>query len=116
MGQNDLSEKVGSIDVPEKTSANISEETPRVNNDFLKMLEFAFFTPMISLLKVYLMASNGNRKTIENCVLDFRAKHGRVFKSMYTVDFGFRLVYLFVLLIVVLRGLGVVEYIKSVFS
>lgn len=112
--QNELSRKVGAAADPERTSAGIPEETQRGNNDFLKMLEAAFFTPMISLVKVYLIMSNGKGKTVENCMLDFRNKHSWVYRGMYSIDFVFRFIYLCVLFIVVLRGLGIPEYVVTV--
>jgi hypothetical protein len=77
----------------------------------LKTLEWAFLTPMLSLLRIYVASSNGTKRTIENCVLEFRIHHTKTFKLFYCVDFFFRLVYMAVVLVVVVRGLGIDEYI-----
>lgn len=78
----------------------------------IKLLEGAFFAPMLSLVQIYLYRSNGNRKTLENCTQDFRYKHSGVWKILFVVDLGFRIIYLAVVLLVVARGLAIDEYIK----
>jgi hypothetical protein len=109
----ELGAKTGTI-IP--TTANVSENGSNGYNDasnMLKTLEGAFWTPMLSLLKIYLQASNGTKKTIENCLLDFRTKHARSYVIFFVMDFVFRLVYMTVLLLVVIRGLGIGEYLLS---
>ncbi len=86
------------------------------DNGMLKTLEWAFLTPMLSLLRIYVSGSNGTKRTIENCVLEFRMHHPREYKAFFVVDFIFRLVYMAVVLAVVIRGLGVGEYILSLFA
>lgn len=105
-----LSKKIGTVDIPERTTGNLREEPPVKDNDFLKMLEAALFIPVLSLVRAYLMQSNGNRKTAENCLADFRRKHPQAFKTIFACDFVFRLVYLTIVFIVAVRGLGIVRF------
>jgi hypothetical protein len=97
------------------TSANIPDngEYKPDSKDMLQTLEGAFLTPMLSLLKIYLKETNGTRKTMENCMLDFRKYHPNILKLFFVIDFCFRLIYMFVLLVVVVRGLGIGEYLVS---
>ncbi len=106
----ELGAKSGTIT---STTANVPEGVIGMgdSSDMLKALEGAFWTPMLSLLKIYLHASNGTKKTTENCLLDFRSNHPIAYKTFFIMDFIFRLIYLSVLLLVVVRGLGIDEYI-----
>lgn len=114
MEQDKLS-RLGIKDKPVPTSAETGEEK-NGSNDMLHLLENAFFTPMLSLLKVYLMSSNGTKKTTENCILEFRGRHSKVFKFFFSMDFLFRMIYMSVVLLVVIRGLAIDDYLIKVFN
>ena len=102
----------GLKDLPRPTKAN-GEDAPPKEPDLLSLLEAVFLAPTLSLVQVYLYHSNGNKKTIENCTLDFRSTHPKAWKAFFFLDFLFRLVYMVIVLIVVIRGLAVGDYIVN---
>lgn len=105
-------EEAGLINSPTPTHT-LSDESSNTDRGLLKLLEGAFLAPMLSLVQIYLYRSNGSKKTIENCTLDFRNNHPRTWKLFFCIDFLFRLIYMSVVLIVVIRGLAIGDYILS---
>lgn len=109
-----LTEKLGLRDEPVQTSVNVdSNGTSSGEKDYLKLLELALLMPVLSLVKMYMAQTNGTKKTTENCMLEFRNKHGRAFFVVFCLDFLFRLGYLAVVIIVAIRGLGIDQYLVS---
>lgn len=86
--------------------------TQQKNGDFLAMMREEFFaTPFLFLLKEYLNHSNGSqRKSPETCLAEFRRKHPHAFRTVFLVDSGMKFLYLLVFFIVVVRGLGLIEF------
>lgn len=111
MAKNDL-KKLGLAETPRPTKASV-DETPQREPDLLRLLEGVFLAPMLSLAQVYLYHSNGSKKTIENCTLEFRANHPWTWKTFFVLDFFFRSVYMIIVLIVVVRGLAIGDYITG---
>lgn len=111
MAKNDL-KSLGLKESPRPTRANGDEVNQR-ETDLLSLLEGVFLAPTLSLVQVYLYHSNGSKKTIENCTLDFRATHTRAWKMFFFLDFMFRLIYMVIVLIVVIRGLAIGEFITG---
>lgn len=109
---NQLVEKLGLAEDPVQTSVNV-DNGGSGEKDYLKMLELALLMPVLSLVKMYLTQSNGTKKTIENCMLEFRSKHPNVFLCIFLMDLVFRTTYLMILISVAVRGLGLDTYIKN---
>lgn len=111
MSKSDL-KSLGLKDPPRPTKANGDETAPR-EPDLLSLLEGVFLAPTLSLVQVYLYHSNGSKKTVENCTLDFRSTHPKAWKAFFLLDFLFRLIYMIIVLIVVIRGLAIGDYIVN---
>ncbi len=109
-----LTEKLGLKDEPVKTTVNVDNNNGNNGEkDYLKLLELALLIPVLSLVKMYLLQTNGSKKTVENCMLEFRTKHERFFFLVFCLDFLFRLTYLAVVIIVAVRGLGIDQYLRN---
>lgn len=110
-----LETRLGLTEAPTKTSANIDNGNGAVNGDanYLRLLEQVLLMPALSLIKMYLVQTNGTGKTIENCLLDFRRKHSQAFRLAFGIDSCFRFFYVLVVIIVTIRGLGIDQYIKT---
>ena len=113
MAGNEL-KRAGLADSPRPTRTN-PDETSQREPDLLRLLENTFWAPTLSLVRIYLSHSNGGKKTIENCTLDFRTAHPKAWKTFFAMDFFFRLVYMLIVLTVVIRGLAIGDYIKGLF-
>lgn len=111
-----LAKKLGISDIPVETSVNIENGNGNGNNDYLKLLELTLLTPILSLVKIYLTQTNGNKKTTENCMLEFRNSHKNLFFIAFLIDLIFRLFYLSVVILVAVRGLGIDQYLKTLFQ
>ena len=110
-----LAKKLGISDTPVETTVNIENGNSNGNNDYLKLLELTLLTPILSLIKMYLVQTNGNKKTTENCMLEFRNKHKNLFFLAFIIDSIFRLIYLSAVILVAVRGLGIDQYLKTLF-
>lgn len=105
------------VDQGSKTPANLNSPQSDLPDDgYLKLLNNALWTPGLSLLTRYLASKNGSRKTAENCVTEFAKRHPRWFKCIFAFDLFWRLVYLLIVLIVALRGLGILDLLSEGFS
>jgi hypothetical protein len=113
MADKKTQKKVGLIEQPRPVKTNASDDTQQREPDLLKLLESVFLAPTLSLVQIYLFHSNGSKKTIENCTLDFRGSHPGAWKVIFLLDFIFRLIYMLIVLLVVFRGLAIGDYIKS---
>lgn len=105
--------KAGIKSLPEALTDTSSGDTEVASNDFISLLKKEFFTPFLSLLTVYLLASNGNKKTSENCMGEFRKRHKKWLAGFLALDMVFKILYLLVVLFVVVRGLGIIEFFKG---
>lgn len=112
----DKLKRAGLTDPPRPTKTNPDELNLQKESDLLKFMEGVFLAPTLSLVQIYLYHSNGSRKTIENCTFDFRAAHPDAWKTIFALDFFFRLVYMTIVLIVVIRGLAIGDYITNLFN
>jgi hypothetical protein len=111
-----LAKKLGISELPTETSVNIETSNGNSNNDYLKLLEITLLTPILSLIKMYLVQTNGSKKTTENCMLEFKNNHKNLFFFAFTIDLMFRLIYLSIVILVAVRGLGIDQYLKTLFS
>ena len=116
MADKKTQKRIGLAEQPRPVKTNSNDDIQQREPDLLKLLESVFLAPTLSLVQIYLYHSNGNKKTLENCTQDFRANHPRAWKAIFLLDFLFRLVYMFIVLLVVFRGLAIGEYIKSIFG
>lgn len=112
MARNEL-KNLGLAETPRPTRAS-QDELPQREPDLLRLLEGVFLAPMLSLAQVYLYYSNGSKKTIENCILEFRTSHPWAWKTFFVLDFFFRSIYMIIVLIVVIRGLAIGDYIMGI--
>jgi|GEM_PF-5855361 len=112
MAKNTL-KSAGLVDDPRPTRTS-TEDSAQRQPDLLRLLEAVFLAPTLSLVQVYLYHSNGSKKTIENCTLEFRAAHPKAWKFFFLLDFVFRLIYMLIVLIVVIRGLAISDYIMNI--
>jgi hypothetical protein len=76
---------------------------------YMSLLRREFSYPVLSVLEAYLHRSNGQKKTKENCVYDFRRKHAILYKIAMLADLSFRFLYLSIILLIVLRGIGLFD-------
>lgn len=111
----DKQKKAGLAQAPTPTTTTPDEQTSS-DGSLLKLLENALQAPVLSLVHVYLNHSNGNKRTTENTMLDFRETHPWSWKAFFILDFCFRLVYMVAVFLVVIRGLGIGEYVKTLFN
>lgn len=101
---------------------DISDEPEKVaQTDYLGILKNEFFTrPFLGLLEEYLIACNGSGKSTKNQVRSFKAYHPYVWRAVFVGDLLMRIVYLAVIFLIVVRGLGledfIVEIIKKISS
>lgn len=104
------------IDPSSKQESNINQRPEEIaTSTSLNDLRQALYLPALSLLSIYLEKRNGSRKTIENCISDFAKRHSRTFRFIFLFDFVCRVSWIIVILLVVLRGIGVIDYIKFTF-
>lgn len=83
--------------------------------DFLKLLKHEFFyAPFLSLLELYLIKGNGKNRKIETCVDQYKSDYPITYHIIKFFDFFLRGLFLFIILIVVIRGLGLIDYILEV--
>ena len=114
MAKGDL-KSAGLKEAPRPTTTS-TDPSPQRESDLLRFLEGVFLAPTLSLVQIYLYHSNGSKKTIENCTLEFRSTHKTAWKFIFALDFLFRLVYMGIVLIVVVRGLAIGDYIVNLFT
>lgn len=75
----------------------------------MSILYAHLLTPYLRLLELYLTARNGTKRTLENQMHEFSKTHPYVFKTIALMDFAWLTVYLVILVVVVLRGLGILN-------
>ncbi len=96
---------------------NDAEATPTptstngVGDGHLQLLQKFFLCPCLSVLEIYLSRKNGNRKTLPNCVYEFSQAHSKVFRLFFVTDLLLFFFVLWVVALLVIRGLGLEEYI-----
>lgn len=98
----------------------LSTEQPiesTTNNPWIDLLRQEFKAPFLGLLKHYLNTTNSkNKKTLESCLGDFRAKYPKRFKLMFHADALVHSVFLLFVFLFVIRGLGMEREIRSIFD
>lgn len=112
-------QKLGIKDVEKADVGVAQQDKPDVSQqDFLSLIknEFVLAKPVLTLVQEYLWASNGTHKTKENCVADFRKNHPKLWKLVFLADLTLKVVYFSLVLLVVIRGLGLVEFVKTWFN
>lgn len=82
---------------------------------YIEMLRMWFSNPLLTLLKVYLSESE-NRKHISTALKDFKDAHPKVFVGIFLIDFTFNLLSMFIVLLVIIRGLGIHSFVKELFD
>lgn len=96
-----------------KEKAKLDQEQGSPDASYLRLLKDEFRTPGLSLLKRYLVSKNGNKKTEENCINEFAQNHPREFRIIFGIDYILQKIYLLVVLFVVGRGLGIIDFFIS---
>lgn len=96
----------------------ISGESERVKQpDYLGILKNEFFThPFLGLLEEYLLRCNGSGKSIKNQLRSFKAYHRNTWRVFFILDLLMRAIYLAIIFLVVIRGLGLAEYIIEILA
>lgn len=102
--------------IQENQDTGASESESKIDLGTLHNLKQEFSSPVLSLLGHYLESTNGRQKKSKTCMLEFRANHKRCFMIFFGIDFLFRFVYLSILLLVIIRALGLIDFLREVIA
>jgi hypothetical protein len=99
----------------ESLNSENPDDSPNGENPIIVFLQKHLQVPFLNLLIIYLNNSNNyTRKTIKSCLSDFRVKHPFAYKFIYTLDNIVHIIFLSVVFLFAVRGLGLESMFKGI--
>lgn len=103
---------VASEEIPKKADLGVFDNGSS-SSDYLGILKKEFHRPFLSLLVSYLTILNNKNRKIQTCVADFKDSNKKIFFFVLALDMIALSLFLFIVLIVMLRGLGILGLFKE---